>query len=43
MADPINHMLGTFEGNINPVNSQGLKMYLQVTKEIDEAYDKLDI
>ena len=36
-------MILPFEGNINPVYPQGIRIYLQATKEIDKGYDKLDI
>ena len=32
MADPINYMLRTFEGNINTGDPTGIKLYLQATK-----------
>ena len=38
-----NYVLRPFEGNINPRNPTGLKLYLQATKEIDKETDKLDI
>ena len=43
-ADPaVNYVLNSFEGNINPGDPQGLKLYLQETKEIDQESDKLDV
>ena len=40
MADPINYMLRTFEGNINTGYPTGIKLYLQATKEIYKESDK---
>ena len=43
-ADPaVNYVLSSFEGNINPGYPQGLKLYLQETREIDKESDKLNI
>ena len=42
MAD-LNDVLITFEGNINPGDLMGTKLYLQATKEIDKDTYKLDI
>ena len=36
MAAPINHVLSTFEVNINHLYPKGLKPYPQETKEIDK-------
>ena len=41
MADPINYMLRTFEGNINTGYPTGIKLYIQWTKWIDKETDKL--
>ena len=44
MVDPVvNYVLIPFEGDINPGDPQGLKLYLQSTKEIFEEVEKLDI
>ena len=43
MADPINYVLIQFEGNINHVDTTGLKLYLQSIRKIDKEADKLDI
>ena len=43
MEDPVKYMLIPFEGNINTVEPQGLKLYLQAEKEIYKEADKLDI
>ena len=44
MAAPVvNYVLSPFEGNINPGYPQGLKLYLQETKDIDKESEKLDI
>ena len=32
MEDPVNCVIGPFEGNINPVYPQGFKLYLKVTQ-----------
>ena len=42
MAD-VNHMIIPFEGNINPGDPTGLKLYLQATKDIDKETDSLYI
>ena len=43
MTNPVvNYMLSPFEGNINPENPQGTKLYLQAKKEIDKESEKLD-
>ena len=36
----VNYVLILFEGNINTVDQQGIKLYLQATKEVDKEYDK---
>ena len=33
----VNYVLRSFEGNINPGYPTGIKMYLQVTKDIDNV------
>ena len=43
MEAPVNYMISPFEGNINLWYPQGVKIYLQPTKEIDKESDKLDI
>ena len=43
MAAPINCVLSQFEGNINHVDTTGLRLYLQSIKKIDKDADKLDI
>ena len=44
MASPVvNYVLSPFKGHINPWDPQGLKLYLQATKEIYKEPDKLDI
>ena len=43
-ADPaVNYVLSSFEGNINPGDPQGLKLYHQEKKGIDKESDKLDV
>ena len=42
MADTIIYMLRQIEGNINPVDPTGIKLYLQATKYTDKEADKLD-
>ena len=39
----VNYVLNPFEGNINTGYPQGIKIYLQATKEIGKRDDKLDI
>ena len=39
----LNHVFIPFEGNVNPGDTMGIKLYLQETKEIDKETDKLDI
>ena len=39
----VNCVLSQFEGNRNTGYLQGIKLYLQATKEIDTEADKLDI
>ena len=39
----MNFVLSPFEGNINTVDSQGLNLYLQATKEIYKESYKIDI
>ena len=41
-APVLNYVLIPFEGNINFVDQQGLNIYLQVKKDIDNKSDKLD-
>ena len=41
-APVLNYVLIPFEGNINFVDQQGLNIYLQVKKYIDNKSDKLD-
>ena len=43
MADQVNYVLIPFEWNINTLNPQGIKLYLQSTKEMDKESDKIDI
>ena len=43
MMDPVNYVLSPFKGNTNPGDPQGLKLYVQATKEIDKESDMLDI
>ena len=44
MAAPIvNFVISPFKWNINSGYTQGIKLYLQATKEIDNEYGKLDI
>ena len=42
-ATVVNYVLTSFEGKINPGDTQGLKVYPQATKEIDKEADKVDI
>ena len=42
-APVVNYVLSPFKGNINPAGPQGLKFYIQSTKEIYRESDKLDI
>ena len=39
----MNYVLIPFKGNINPGDPQGIKLYLQATKDIDKEADELDI
>ena len=39
----VNYVISPFERNINYGDSQGLKFYLQSTKEIDQEENRLDI
>ena len=39
----VNFVLSPFERNISPGDSQGLKLYLRATNEVDKESDKLDI
>ena len=39
----VNYLLSPFEGNINPVDPKGIKIYLQATEYINKETDKLDI
>ena len=32
MEDTVNYLIISFEGNTNPVDTQGIKLYLQATK-----------
>ena len=41
-AQVVNYVLIPFEGNINPGDPQGLKIYPQTTKDIDKEYDRLN-
>ena len=43
MDSPINYVFIPFEGNINPIYSKGIGLYLQATKDIDKETDKLGI
>ena len=43
MEAEVNYVLSPSEENINPGNPQGLKIYLQSTKEVEKEADKLDI
>ena len=43
MESSMNYVMSLFEGNIKPGYSQGLKLYLQETREIEMEADKLDI
>ena len=43
MAATINYVLIQFEGNINHVDTTGLRLYLRSTKKIDKEAEKLDI
>ena len=36
MSDPINYVFSPFEGNLNPEDPMGIKLYLQAAKEIDK-------
>ena len=42
-ASVVNYSLIPFEDNTNPGDLEGLKLYLQETKDIDKEADKLDI
>ena len=39
----VNNVLSIFEGNINPGDQTGIKIYLQETEEIDKDTDKIDV
>ena len=40
--EAVNYVLILFEGNINPGDPMGLKIYLEAKKEIYKETDKLD-
>ena len=42
MAD-VNYVLRPFEGNINTGDPTGIKLYIQLTKDIENETHKLDI
>ena len=42
-APVVNYVLIPFKGNINPGDPQGIKLYLQATKEIEKESHKLDV
>ena len=39
----VNYLINPLEGNINPGDATGTKIYFQETKEIDKETDNLDI
>ena len=43
MAAPVNYVLSSFEGGLNPGDPQGVKLHRQATKEIDKEADKFNI
>ena len=43
MVAILNYVIIPFEGNINPGDPEGLKLYLQATKDIENESDKWDI
>ena len=44
MAHPVvNYVISPFEGNINPGDPKGIKLYLKATNQIDKESEKLDI
>ena len=43
MADPVNYVLSPFKGNTNPGYPQGLKIFLQTTKDTVNEDKKLNI
>ena len=43
MAVQVNYVLSLFEGNINPGDPQGVKLYIQETRETDKESEKLYI
>ena len=43
MTYTVNYVLSPFKGNINGKDPQGIKLYLQTTKDIKKEADKLDI
>ena len=40
MVAILNYVIIPFEGNINPGDPEGLKLYLQATKDIENESDK---
>ena len=43
MEYAVNYVLIPFEGNTNPGDPQGIKFYLNTTKEIEKEAENLDI
>ena len=43
MADSVNYVISLFKDNMNTGYPQGIKLYLQATKDIEREYEKLDI
>ena len=43
MVDPLNYVLAPFEGNINPGDPRGTKLYLRSTTDLDKESDMLYI
>ena len=43
MSAQVHYVLSPFKGNTNTGDPQGIKLYLQATKEIDKEANKLDI
>ena len=43
MDAPINYVISPFKWKINTINTTGLKLYPQATKEIGKESEKLDV
>ena len=39
----VNYVLSIFEGDTNPGDPQGLKIYIQATSEIEKYLEKIEL